>query len=156
MRTAAAGAKPPPSTPWMLVSCSCGYNSQTRVVACPMGSDRYVAVCFACARGPCVALGIDTRRFLPQMRVKIMHFSVVCGLALPQFCADCYNIAHAFGLSCLLNVETIICIPHLIRFRPTGQFRQNTGFGLARVNRQLRPPRVVFSTYCIRNPPILI
>ena len=151
MRTAATGAKPPPSTPWVLVSYSCGYNSQPRAVICPTGPNRYVTLCFTCARGPWAASDIDTRRFRPWARVKILHFWVVCGLALPQYAADHRNIAHAFAPGCILNVQTIIYIRHLIRFRPTGQFRQNTGFGQGRVNRHWSAPRVVFSTYCTRN-----
>ena len=96
---------------------------------CPTGAKWCIAIATTRTAAPCTAFGVDTHRYRPQIRVNLTYFWVVCGLALPQYGADHHNIAHAFGPACLLNVETIICLPHLIRFRPTGQFRQNTGFG---------------------------
>ena len=115
------------------------------------GAKWCIAIATTRTAAPCTAFGVDTHRYRPQIRVNLTYFWVVCGLALPQYGADHHNIAHAFGPACLLNVETIIYIPHLISFRPTGQFRQNTGFGRVSGQRSWSAPRLVFRTYCIRN-----
>ena len=120
-------------------------------LSCPTGPNWYVSLPITCVKVPCVTSGIHTHRFRALKCANFTQISMGCGLARPQYGADHRNIAHAFAPVCLLNVETIICIPHLIRFRPAGQFRQNTGFGQGRVNRHWSAPRLVFRTYCIRN-----
>ena len=151
LKIAPNGVELTPRTMRVVMAIKYGRGGQARGPNCPAGAKWCIAIATTRTAAPCTALGVDTHRYRPQIRVNLTYFWVVFGLGRPQYAADHRNIAHAFGLSCLLNVETIICIPHLIRFRPTGQFRQNTGFGLARVNRQLRPPRVVFRTHCLRN-----
>ena len=128
-KMAPKGVELTPRTMRVVMASKYGRGGQARGPNCPTGAKWCIAIATTRTAAPCTALGVDTHRYRPQIRVNLTYFWVVCGLARPQYAADHRNITHAFAPACLLNVGTIIYIPHLISFRPTGQFRQNTGFG---------------------------